>query len=131
MTLDCQGTTTIAQEREFQVTTKLRLSEDAAGFALYCMLEDMHGRKVFVLRKINTDLRIGEPRAGVYSLRVQFPPLWLNPGLYTLSFKVVVSGTFGSARHVSDKIPFDVDGANSPVNTVLLHPEAEWEVDAR
>jgi len=45
-----------------------------------------------------------------YAVNVTVPPLWLNPGLYSADFKVLLWGTRDDARHVSDKIPIDITG---------------------
>ena len=126
--VDCDGSATVAQSKGFEAVTTLRLAERASGFAIYCMLEDMYGREVFHLRESNTDLGLPGVGAGTYSIRTQFPPLWLSPGLYALSFKVQISGTFGSTRYVTDKIPLDVEGTSGVLSTALLHPGAVWEI---
>jgi lipopolysaccharide transport system ATP-binding protein len=126
--LDCQGSATIDQSKGFEANTTLRLTETAGGLQLYCMLEDMYGRSVFALRQENADLGVLGVKTGTYSIRVKFPPLWLSPGLYALSFKVQISGTFGSARYVTDKVPLDVEGASGVLDSALLHPETAWEI---
>jgi lipopolysaccharide transport system ATP-binding protein len=128
--LDCDGADTVAQGRGFSAETTLRLGEDTAGFVLHCVLEDMNGRSVFSLQETHTDLGVTAARMGAYDVRVQFPALWLNPGLYALYFKVLISGHFGSTRYVSDKIPLDVDGKSSRSIGVVLHPEVAWDVAA-
>ncbi len=127
--LDCNGMKTVAQGAEFEVTTTLRLNEAVAGLTVYGTLEDAHGRCVFALRESSADLGLSGVPAGTYSLRLGFPPLWLSPGLYAFSFKVQLSGAFGSTRFLSDKIPVDVDGMSSPgEGDVLLHPSARWDM---
>ena len=126
--IDCDGTTTVSQGSEFKVTTTIKLNEDAAGFVLFCALDDMHGRTVFMLRETNATLDVPEVRSGTYRVQLQLPALWLNPGLYTFCFKLLLSREFGSSRYVSDRIPFDVNGVSSSIDRVLLHPAAEWKI---
>jgi lipopolysaccharide transport system ATP-binding protein len=128
--IDCDGTRTVSQGSEFKVATTIKLNENAAGFALLCALDDMQGRTVFILRETNATLDVPEVRSGIYAVELQFPALWLNPGLYTFSFKVQLSGVFGSSRYVSDRVPFDVNGVSSPVDRALLHPAAKWNISA-
>lgn len=128
--VECDGTATVSQGWAFKVATTIRLNEDAAGFVLFCVLDDMQARTVFMLRETNAALGVSEVRSGTYGVQVQFPPLWLNPGLYTLSFKLLLSGVFGASRYLSDRVPFDVNGVSSPIDRVLLHPAAEWTIDA-
>ncbi|MEO8074726.1 MAG: polysaccharide ABC transporter ATP-binding protein [Acidobacteriota bacterium] len=126
--VDCEGSATVAQSKGFEAFTTFRFAEHASGFDLYCMLEDMYGREVFQLRESNTDLDVLGVGAGTYSIRTQFPPLWLSPGLYALSYKVQISGTFGSTRYVTDKVPIDVEGTSGAMSTSLLHPGVVWDI---
>jgi lipopolysaccharide transport system ATP-binding protein len=82
---------------------------------------------VFHLREESPALGLPRVGAGDYSIGVSIPPLWLNSGLYSLSFKVLLWGVSENARHVSDKFPLDVTGGHSRVDA-LLHPEGTWTV---
>ena len=65
-------------------------------------------------------------------ITVELPPLWLNPGVYTVHFKVLVQGISGSkARYLSDQVPFTVTGAANPVSSTVLNPPATWSVRSR
>jgi lipopolysaccharide transport system ATP-binding protein len=118
---------TIQQSRGFQILTTLRIVQNLSGFSLYCILEDMQGRHVFCLREESPALGLNAVPAGDYSIKVTLPPLWLNPGLYSIYFKVLLWGEYAAARHVSDKFPLDVCGSNSVADAVL-HPQANWFV---
>lgn len=124
---DGQGNT-IQQSQEFLISTTLRLTEVASGFSLYCILEDMHGKPVFHLREESPALGIKEILARDYAITINLPALWLNPGLYSIYFKVLLWGEYASARRVSDKFPLDVVGTNSLTDSVL-HPQATWSVN--
>jgi hypothetical protein len=128
--IDCDGNRTVDQSKEFEAATTLRLGEETGGFAIYCLLEDMYGRDVFHLRESNVDIGVPSPGPGIYTIRARIPALWLSPGLYALSFKVQLSGQFGSARYVTDKVPVDVEGT-SGVHSSVLHPKTVWEVRKR
>lgn len=118
---------TIQQSEDFQVSTVLRIVQNISGFSLYCILEDMQGRHVFCLREESTALGFSEIIAGEYVISLKLPPLWLNPGLYSVYFKALFWGEYASARHVSDKFPLDVVGTNSLTDSVL-HPQVTWSV---
>jgi lipopolysaccharide transport system ATP-binding protein len=126
--IDCDGAMTVDQSKGFEVATTFGLADDAAGFALVCILEDMYGRYVFSLRSTHEALGAPVVQRGKYMVRLQIPPLWLNPGVYSLYFKLIMSSGFTSARHVSDKVPVDVEGASSTSEGVVLHPAARWAV---
>jgi lipopolysaccharide transport system ATP-binding protein len=123
-----QGMNSLSQSQTFEAETTLRMAGDIAGFVLVCTLEDMQNRKVFELREPSSSFDLPSDAAAEYTIRVAFPALWLNTGLYSLSFRVVSHGDFRNSRsYASDKVPLDVTGVHSPVDGVL-HPEANWTV---
>lgn len=119
---------TVDQGDDLNVTTTLRVDQHASGFSLFCVLEDMHGRQLMHLRQESPSLGIGEVAPGSYDIQVALPPLWLNPGLYALHFKVKLWGDLSSSRYVSDKFPLDVVGVSS-VTDAVFHPDAKWSVN--
>jgi homopolymeric O-antigen transport system ATP-binding protein len=118
---------TIQQSKAFQTSTTLSLTKPVSGFSLFCILEDMLGKPVFHLREESPTLGLGDLVAGDYAITLKLPALWLNPGLYSIYFKVLFWGEYASARHVSDKFPLDVCGVNSAIDS-MLHPQALWLV---
>ena len=118
---------TVSQGEEFGVATRLWLDQNVSGFSLYCILDDMHGRRICHIREESPHLGFGAADVGVYTIAVRFPPLWLNPGLYSLYFKATLWNDSGSARHVSERFPLDVSGASSMKESVL-HPNVVWAV---
>lgn len=121
---------TVKQGAQFEVRTSLRIDQNISGLSLHCILDDMHGRKICHLREESPQLGLGTVDPGVYAISVTFPPLWLNPGLYSLYFKGTMWGASGSAREVSDAFPLDLAGMSSPVTASVLHPKAVWAVRA-
>lgn len=119
----------VVNSNDLVVSTTLNFTQDAAGFYLFCIVEDMHGTLIFHLQEASTDLGIGEVKAGSYPITVKVPPLWLNPGMYSLHFKAMVWGASGS-RYVSDKFPLDVNGDSCSASSIhtILHPQADWDI---
>jgi lipopolysaccharide transport system ATP-binding protein len=109
------------------VSTTLHIPEPVAGFTLFCLLEDAHGRNIFHLREESTALGFQSDVVGEFAVVLPLPPLWLNPGLYSIFFKVILWGEYGNARSVSDKQPLDFVGSCSAVECVL-HPSTIWRV---
>ena len=119
----------VQQAEEFEITAQLHIDRPLSGVALYCLLEDSRGTQVFCLREDRTG-RDGEGiKPGGYTVGLRLPALWLNPGLYSLYFKVLFRGEYGNSRHVSSKVPLDVNGTSSAVPSVL-HPRAAWSFQA-
>ncbi|HTR98863.1 MAG TPA: ABC transporter ATP-binding protein [Bacteroidota bacterium] len=121
---------TVSQSGEFTVTTRLHVDHDVSGFSLFCYLEDMQGRLIVRSRQESTDLGFRTVPLGTYGITIDVPPLWLNPGLYSLYFKVLYWGERASAKHLSDKFPLDVEGVDSH-SDAILHPHVSWKVAIR
>ena len=119
----------VSNEDDLTVSTTLNFEQDVAGFYLFCIVEDTHGTLIFHLQEASTDLGIGEVKAGSYPISVTVPPLWLNPGMYSLHFKAMVWGASGS-KYLSDKYPLDVNGESCSASSLhtILHPRANWEI---
>ncbi len=120
----------VLQSEDVQVSTTLSVREGESGFSLYCIMEDMRGRQILAVREESAALGLRDLTAGNYAVRLKLPALWLNPGLYSLYFKVLFWGEFGSDRHVSDKFPLDVMGSSSRLECVL-HPQVAWSIERR
>ncbi|MCC6591558.1 MAG: ABC transporter ATP-binding protein [Bryobacterales bacterium] len=116
---------TVHQSESFEVATTLHIGAEVSGFALLCILEDANQRGVFHLRRESSELAVRERWDGVYDVRIKLPPLWLEPGLYSLHFKVLLRGELASSRHVSDTVSLDVSGDSSGTPSVLA-PRADW-----
>lgn len=120
----------LSQGEGFRVSTTLHIDKPISGFTLYCMLEDIGGSFIFHQREESNLMGLRSLVAGKYDISVTVPPLWLNPGLYALYFKIFFWGEYGSTRHVSDKMMLDVTGVSSTA-TAVLHPEVGWSVELK
>jgi lipopolysaccharide transport system ATP-binding protein len=88
----------------------------------------MHGHQLFHLREESTQLGVASHQPGKeYLIRIGLPAMWLNPGLYSVYFKVILWGERGGTRHVSDKFPLDMTGTSGATDAVL-HPRAHWDI---
>ena len=89
------------------------IGQEIAGFTLMCLMEDMHQRPVLHLRIDSTDMEAEVTRPGSHEIQLKLPPLWLEPGLYTVYFKILFSGKIAQARYLSDVLHLDVGGKSS------------------
>lgn len=119
----------IPQDQPLQITTVLKIPQPVSGFQIHCLLKDMEGRRIFTLYEESNNLGLRNLEPGAYRLQVEAPPLWLNPGSYTIQFKVKYSGPYGLLRHRSEVYPVDVVGLSSRLESVLS-PKALWRVQA-
>ncbi|MCA1581402.1 MAG: polysaccharide ABC transporter ATP-binding protein [Acidobacteria bacterium] len=116
---------TIHQSEPCEVSTLFRVGTDTAGFQIVCIVEDMQGRIVFRIGHDSQALGLSPVTIGEYELKLTIPALWLNAGLYSLHFRAFLWGDRSSPRYDSDKVPLDVTGGHSEVDSIL-HPEASW-----
>lgn len=119
---------TIDQGDSIELMTQLNVGSNIAGFILLCLMEDMHQRPVIHLRIDSTDLDPQCSQPGLYNIRLKLPALWLEPGLYSLYFKVLFSGQVSQAKILSNIFHIDVGGASSGWGA-LLTPKTEWVIE--
>lgn len=127
VTLASHDSTTIDQGDAFEVETSILLADEVAGFTLVCGVADMNQRSVCHLREDSNNLSDTKAWKGSHRLSVKFPTLWLEPGMYTLYFKLLLWGDSGSGRHVSDTLHLDVAG-NASGWGAALSPHVKWEI---
>ncbi|HLH20635.1 MAG TPA: ABC transporter ATP-binding protein [Bryobacteraceae bacterium] len=128
VTLSSHGGSTVRQGEEIEAATVLQLESAVPGFTLQCVLEDMHQRRIFTVRRESAQL--GEQRRwrGAYAIRVRIPAVWLEPGLYSLYFEAALPAAAGGQRYVSDVFHLDVGGRSAGANAVLA-PDVAWSLD--
>ena len=100
------------------------------GSRLFCIIQDSNGEAVVVVPSNSRPLSM-ENEACRYHISVQFPVLWLKPGVYSVFFKLLGDAVgAGQARFISDSVMLDVSGDSDP-ETLLgrLAPAAAWAVD--
>ncbi|HMJ62982.1 MAG TPA: ABC transporter ATP-binding protein [Bryobacteraceae bacterium] len=119
---------TIEQGEPFEVATTLHVAEPVVGFSLYCIVNDMHQRKMFQKVEDSSVFGTGQSWQGKYRIKLRLPAMWLEPGLYSVHFKVFLRTQSQSARHVSDVFHLDVGGISSGCGSILS-PEGTWSID--
>jgi lipopolysaccharide transport system ATP-binding protein len=119
---------TIGQGDPFELGATLCVDADAPGFSMWCILDDMYQRRV-AFGRYDTPNRGRDSWRGTYDIRVKWPALWLEPGLYTMFVRVRLLGAGSTERYISDMLYLDVAGTNSGESSVLS-PAAEWGVEA-
>lgn len=116
------------QSQPFELSTSFSLDQPISGFQLSCLFSDMRSQQLIGIVKTSEELGFddGVP-TGRHQLSLRFPSLWLNPGMYSVYFKMMVSGDASQFKHVSNTFPLDVFGTSSPVQAVL-NPQADWTI---
>jgi lipopolysaccharide transport system ATP-binding protein len=124
---NCEGST-IQQSEPIEMGVTLHIADEVAGFTVVAVLDDMNQRRILHLRYDSSDAGAARGWVGSWRLRLKLPPLWLEPGLYTLYFKAILHGAAVNARHLSDTFHLDVGGRSSGWNSVLC-PNAVWSFE--
>ena len=119
----------VFQSEGFEVLTTLRLDPDITGFSIFCSVEYVDGVGIAIVSEDSSTAGITSFNDGYYNVKVNFPPLWLTAGVYSVYFKVFFRSHRGDARHVSDKFPLDVVG-DSSLTQALLQPKVSWSIQA-
>jgi lipopolysaccharide transport system ATP-binding protein len=126
VTLESHVGTTIQQSEAIEISTLIHMPREVAGFTLMCVMDDMNQRRIFVLRRESSEFKRGSWK-GTYKVSLRLPALNLEPGLYSLYFKVMFQGESAGHRHVSDVFHLDVGGKSSGWGSVLS-PEMHWNL---
>jgi hypothetical protein len=121
--------TTIAGSESFSVEASLDIRESFDSGRLFCKISDSVGN-VVVLQRIDCDvLWAGCLAPGRYRLRVEFPALWLAPGVYSASFKFVGHKPGeGNENHLSGQAVLDVTGKTNGKSRASLSPSLRWSL---
>jgi lipopolysaccharide transport system ATP-binding protein len=115
----------LPQDRPVCLSVEINQRPFPPSFWLYLLIEDAEGRNLVCLRKRREEVKMLSPE--VRTVSVSLPPMWLNPGLYAVHFKILIHGVGTQTRFVSDKYPLDVVGESSKIKSVL-HPHSTWEL---
>jgi lipopolysaccharide transport system ATP-binding protein len=126
--LESSEGSTVQQSNPMELGVTLNIAEHVAGFTIVAILDDMNQRRVLHLRYDSTEFGQSQGWSGAWRLRLKLPPLWLEPGLYTLYFKVIFQGAAVTNKHLSDVFHLDVGGKSSGWNAVLT-PDAVWVLE--
>ncbi|MCM3874378.1 MAG: polysaccharide ABC transporter ATP-binding protein [Pyrinomonadaceae bacterium] len=109
------------------IESLLDVARDVAYGHLFLIMNDSLGHTVLHQRVKLSDVVNRELSAGRYLVRVEIPPLWLAPGMYTLSFKFIGHDSLGhEQRHISERAMLDVAGSVNGIGKAYLDPPSDW-----
>lgn len=126
--LESHNGSTIQQSDPCEFSVPLHFATPVAGFTLLCILDDMHQRRVFHARRDSSDLGKRSEWKGSHQLHLRLPQMWLEPGLYSLYFKILLLGEDGSHRHISNVFHLDVGGDACGYGSILSPPK-DWVIE--
>ena len=124
--------TTIEGGQPLLIEADLDIADPITGAYLFCLVNDGVGDTLMHQRIKLDELGMTTVAAGRYHVRVEFPPLWLGPGMYAVSCKLFAQTLAGDGvRCMSDVAMLDVVGKTETLGKgrVILNPPAQWSVD--
>jgi lipopolysaccharide transport system ATP-binding protein len=109
------------------VESRLDLITDVDYGHVFLIMTDSIGNDVLHQREKLEELGNEQLTAGRYKVKVEIPPLWLAPGVYTLTFKFIGHNSLGKEeRHHSERATLDVTGSINSIGRAHLDPPAAW-----
>jgi lipopolysaccharide transport system ATP-binding protein len=119
--------TTVGAGDPLEAEVLLDLNTSLASGPLICIIGSSTGDVVVHQRVEMKDLVDSLLQPGQYKLKVELPPLWLAPGVYTLYFKFLGRTLAGrDNRLISESVILDVTGESNGIGRALLAPTAHW-----
>jgi lipopolysaccharide transport system ATP-binding protein len=123
-----QASIPLAPTQPLTIDAWLELRDRLVDVSLFCIITDSVGDLV-VHQRVDRGEWPGEPTPGRHDVHVDLPPLWLAPGLYTLSFKLIGrTADNRDERLLSPPVLLDVTGADGRVGRARLAPPLRWTI---
>lgn len=127
---DNVGSHRIYNTEPFEITADLSLSEDAHHVVTHCFIDDAEGTHVVHSRY----LKFETLEKGLSRIKIQMPPLYLRPGVYTLYLKLFGESDKGARiKYISERLLIDVSDKtelfHGKVKAMIL-PPAEWSISS-
>jgi lipopolysaccharide transport system ATP-binding protein len=121
----------IAPGDGLRIECDVLLRDRVPSFRLLCVMQNANSEPVVVLPRTHRDLSEFN-ELGVHHVSVEFPPMWLRPGVYSMHFRLQSNDlNSGKSTYVSDTHMLDVSGdvASEMLNGYLT-PDAVWRTEA-
>ena len=129
--VDMGAAVSVDRSEPIQIETPLDLAAEALNAFLFCIIVDAMGETIVHQRVRVADVDAPSLTPGCHLVRLDLPPLWLAPGLYTVSLKFIAETVNGDGlRCLSDVAMLDVSGNTEGLgkSRVALNPAAEWRI---
>jgi len=124
------GVGRVAPQDPFAIEGRFAPAVGCDGGQLFCVVTNAMGQTI-VHRRVHTrELGVDRVRRDGYRVNVQFPALWLAPGLYTVHFKFLAEAAgAGSGRFTSERVLLDVAGSSEGNANAATSPDIRWQLD--
>ncbi len=119
----------IVSGEPFKVTLPLA-GQRATNPTMFFIVEDFTGNMV-IHSRINSREIGAELIDGTCQIEIEFPPLWLSPGMYSAHFKFLLPDAKDLAgRFLTEKLMVEAVGEFGGFGKAILNPKVRWRVNA-
>jgi lipopolysaccharide transport system ATP-binding protein len=117
----------IVSSEPFTVTLPL-MARKAQNPTIFFIVEDLSGNTVIHSRISSREVGL-EVVDGICSIELNYPALWLAPGIYSAYLKLLVSNTTDlSGRFLTERTIIEVLGEFGGFGKAVLNPKVEWQI---
>jgi len=109
------------------IRIKAMFSGNLVNPEIMCFLENSKNQIVSFQKKRGSDLGFFEHR-GKIALEIEYPPLWLYPGIYAVYFSFLNFSGGREGRLRTEKYPFSITGEIEEIDNTLLRPDGKWSL---
>jgi lipopolysaccharide transport system ATP-binding protein len=118
----------LMSNQPFTIKLGFQISEAIPVMRLNAVIVDATDRKVSHLQIDNHGLEQETFPAGTYSLRIDYPPMWLSEGVYGLGFKIKIIGLGKhDGKYETPILPVKFLGERA-VDGSLINPKIDWQL---
>lgn len=93
------------------------------------IINNANGDQVVHSRVFGNDIGF-EAAIGQSRVTLSMPPLWLAPGVYSVYFKMMISGGHHAGRRESERIIFEVNEEFDDGTRGIIAPQIDWRVES-
>ena len=127
--VDAALSTAVNNTEPFTVEARLEVPGGFVDARFKCRLDDSSGNTLIYHVTHDRELEGQGLEAGVHHVRVEFPPLWLVPGIYTLFFKLTGRRVEGDERrYTSERVMLNVTGKLNGHGRSIISPPLKWSL---
>jgi lipopolysaccharide transport system ATP-binding protein len=113
----------------FTVEAGLEVAEEFVEARFKCRVDDSSGNTLIYHVEHDRERERPGLAKGTHHVRVEFPPLWLVPGIYTLFFKLTGRREEGDERrYTSERVLLNVTGKLNGQGRAIISPPLKWSL---
>jgi lipopolysaccharide transport system ATP-binding protein len=125
--VDAAASPAINSVDPFTVEARLEVMEEFVEARFKCRVDDSSGNTLIYHVEHDRELERPGLQPGIHHVRVEFPPLWLVPGIYTLFFKLTGRREEGDERRfTSERVMLNVTGKLNGHGRSIISPPLNW-----